>query len=217
MIIVDVLSFTTCVDVAVAHDALVFPYRCNDVSTVAFAQSVNAVPAGRRGDVPSLSPHALQSLPARSRIVLPSPNGSTCTVLAQEHHIAILASCLRNAAAVFQFILRQYAEASIAVIACGEQWPNDTMRPAIEDLIGSGALLSLFDPVWLSPEAQIAVGAYQRARTDLSSFLRNSASGRELTSKGFLKDVEMAAQLHVSQAVPMFIDGAYRQALVKRS
>ncbi len=82
VVIVDVLSFTTCVDVAVSRDAVVFPYRYKDDSAITFAQAVGALLAGKRGQVPSLSPDSLLTLAPHSRLVLPSPNGSTCTVIA---------------------------------------------------------------------------------------------------------------------------------------
>lgn len=70
VVIIDVLSFTTCVEVAVSREALVFPYP------IKYAQSVNATLAEKRGKTPSLSPVSLLSLQQQSRIVLPSPNGS---------------------------------------------------------------------------------------------------------------------------------------------
>ena len=57
VIVVDVLSFSTAVDVALARDATVFPYRWTDETASDFAESHLAVLAGRRGkDRWSLSP-----------------------------------------------------------------------------------------------------------------------------------------------------------------
>ena len=211
VVIVDVLSFTTCVDVAVSRDAVVFPYRYKDDSAIEFAQSVGALLAGKRGPVPSLSPTSLLSLAPHSRLVLPSLNGSTCTRIAQEFGVPVIAGCLRNARAVSEFIHRQYPHAGVTVIACGEQWPSGMLRPAVEDVMGAGAILSQFDPAELSPEAKTAAAAYQSVKSDVATMIAECASGRELVAKGFPEDVAMASELNVSQTVPIFEDEAYRR------
>ena len=211
VVIVDLLSFTTCVDVAISRDAVVFPYRYKDDSAIEFAQSVGALLAGKRGQVPSLSPDSLLALAPHSRLVLPSLNGSTCTVIAGEAQIPVLAGCLRNARALSEFIHREYPRAAVAVIACGEQWPRGMLRPAIEDFIGAGAILSEFDPAELSPEAKMAAGAYEQVARDVSTTVAECASGRELAAAGFPEDVAMASELNISRTVPLFEDGAYHQ------
>ncbi|HEU5090477.1 MAG TPA: hypothetical protein VFT99_23645, partial [Roseiflexaceae bacterium] len=63
-VIVDVLSFSTCVDIAVARGAWVYPWRRHDQTAAQFATSVGAVQAGRRSHDTSgysLSPVSLQS------------------------------------------------------------------------------------------------------------------------------------------------------------
>lgn len=211
ILVVDVLSFTTCVDIAVSRDAVVFPYRYKDDSAIEFAQSVGAQLAGKRGQVPSLSPVSLLSLASHSRLVLPSPNGSTCTIIARESEVLVLAGCLRNAHAISDFIHQQYPSAAVTVIACGEQWASGMLRPAIEDFIGAGAILSQFDPTELSPEAKMAAGAYEQVASDVPTIFAECSSGRELAATGFPADVAMASELNVSQTVPIFEDGAYRR------
>lgn len=78
LIIVDILVFSTAVDIAVANGASVLPYRWRDGSAAAFAASKGALLAGPRSAVGgySLSPASLQSIPAGAALVLPSPNGS---------------------------------------------------------------------------------------------------------------------------------------------
>src|SRR5882724_9917455 len=80
VVIVDVLSFSTCVDVAVSRGATVFPYRWRDASAEAFAREKEAELAVSRGQTTaerpySLSPLSLEKLPPGARIVIPSPNG----------------------------------------------------------------------------------------------------------------------------------------------
>jgi 2-phosphosulfolactate phosphatase len=211
VVIVDVLSFTTCVDVAISRDAVVFPYRYKDEPAIEFAQSVGALLAGTRGQVPSLSPNSLLSVATHSRLVLPFLNGSTWTIIARESGVPVLAGCLRNAQTISEYIHRQYPSAAVTVIACGEQWPSGMLRPAIEDLIGAGAILSQFDPAELSPEAKMAAGAYEQVAAKLSTTVAECASGRELAAAGFPEDVARASELNVSRTVPIFEDGAYHQ------
>lgn len=212
VVLIDVLSFTTCVEIAVSRDTMVFPYRYKDESAAVFAKSVNAILAKKRGKTPSLSPSSLLSLQKDSRIVLPSPNGSTCTVIAKESGVFTIAGCVRNAFAASDFIKKHYPDKVISVIACGERWPNGTLRPAIEDLIAAGAILSQFDQSSLSPEAEVAVSAFKQAEHNIKKVLRACSSGRELTDRGFLEDVIIASNLNVSQTVPVFHNGAYIKA-----
>jgi 2-phosphosulfolactate phosphatase len=99
LILVDVLSFSTCVDIAIARGARVYPYPWKDASAAAFAQSVEALLAGPRSrDHVSLSPGSLQRLTPGARVVLPSPNGATLSRLTGR--VPTLTGCLRNAIAV---------------------------------------------------------------------------------------------------------------------
>src|SRR5689334_3193381 len=82
IVIIDVLSFSTAVDVAVARRARVFPYGGESESACAYAASLGAELAEpkRTLDRWSLSPASLASLPEGARLVLPSPNGSTLSL-----------------------------------------------------------------------------------------------------------------------------------------
>lgn len=110
-------------------------------TAVAFADSVHAVLAdGRDPAGPSLSPSSMHALAHGASVVLPSPNGSTCAIAASEAGTAVLAGCLRNAAAVGAWADK--ADGPVTVIACGETWPDGSLRPALEDLLGAGAILA---------------------------------------------------------------------------
>jgi 2-phosphosulfolactate phosphatase len=81
LVLVDVLSFTTAVEVAVTRGGSVYPYHVRDATAAAFAARLGAVLAVDRRRVSaerpySLSPSSLATLPAGTRLVLPSPNGS---------------------------------------------------------------------------------------------------------------------------------------------
>jgi 2-phosphosulfolactate phosphatase len=67
VVIVDVLSFTTCVDIVVGNGAVVYPYRWRDASALAYAQSLDAIlarPRHQRDAGYSLSPASLITIPA---------------------------------------------------------------------------------------------------------------------------------------------------------
>jgi len=217
VVVVDVLSFTTAVDVALGAGAVVFPYRWHDGSEHEFAADHDAVVAVPRGESGlSLSPASLDGAEVGTRLVLPSPNGSALLFGAAEAGAAtVLAACVRNAAAVGAELAD--TELTIGVIAAGERWRGATgpMRVAVEDLLGAGAVLAAFDRTELSPEASAAVAAWLAAEPDIRSTLLASASGRELVVNGFDEDVAIAARAHVSELVPMldhdrFVDGAGR-------
>src|SRR5260370_33587907 len=76
VVIVDVLSFSTAVDIALSRGASVLPYRWNDGSAKQFAAENGAVLAGDRsaGSEYTLSPASLRSMPSGTLLVLPSPN-----------------------------------------------------------------------------------------------------------------------------------------------
>lgn len=208
-VIVDVLRFTSAVSAAIEAGATVFPYRWADAGAAEYARSHDAALAGMREDGgPSLSPTDLLRLRPGVRLVLPSPNGSALSFAARElgvHHV--LAGSLRNATAT---AVRAKALAgrsgAIAVIAAGERWDSHSgpLRPAVEDLIGAGAVLAALDPSVAvsppcsSPEALAARAAFLGAKPRLYESLAASASGRQLAARGWDDDVHTSAALDVS-------------------
>jgi 2-phosphosulfolactate phosphatase len=210
MIIVDVLSFSTCVDVAIGNGALVYPYRSHDQSAEHFAAARHALLAHARQHDPtrySLSPASLRAIPAGTRLVLPSPNGATLSQATGS--IPTMAGCLRNARAVAH--RAQLIGRRISIIPAGERWSDGSLRPAIEDWLGAGAIIAHLSGT-RSPEAELACRAFQHAQPDLAWYLNECGSGRELCERGFPEDVEIAAGLNVSDSVPLLREGAYQRA-----
>jgi 2-phosphosulfolactate phosphatase len=207
VVLVDVLSFSTCVDIACARGAAVLPYPHKDASAAAYAAQHRALLAGPReqGGL-SLSPGSLQAVAPGTRLVLPSPNGST---LARACHAPIvIAGCLRNASAVASLVMRS-SDGPVAIIAAGEQWPDGSLRVALEDLIGTGAIVHAL-PGSKSPEALAAEAVFLAARDHLHDKLTACASGRELVERGYADDVRLASQLNSSSCVPRLVDGAFQ-------
>lgn len=206
VVIVDVLSFSTCVDVACARGAFVLPCVFKDEAAAVMASERNAVLAVKRG-LPglSLSPASLQAIVSGTRLVLPSPNGSTlserCTAK------AVYAGCLRNADAIARTLMS--LDGRIVVVAAGEQWPDGSLRVALEDLLGAGAIMAALD-AHKSPEAVAAQAAFSAHRSAPHEALRSTPSGLELIKRGFDDDVAIASELNASSACPQLIDGVYR-------
>jgi 2-phosphosulfolactate phosphatase len=200
VIIVDVMSFSTAVDIAVSRGASVFPYRWKDDSATRFAAEKGAVLPGDRdaGTEYSLSPASLRAIPRGTRLVLPSPNGSTLALDASG--IPVFTACLRNAPAAAEAAAAHGSR--IAVIPAGEQWRDGSLRPCLEDLIGAGSVLAAL-PGRPSPEAEMAVATFARFRHDLRGALSGCGSGKELIERGFELDVELAAEYGVSRAAPV--------------
>ncbi len=204
IIIVDVLSFTTCVEIATSRGAVIFPYKGD--AAAEFAEEKGAILAGRdRTAQFSLSPQSLMRVEAGIRLVLPSPNGSALSTATGD--VPTFAACLRNAEAVAR--AAQKVGNKIAVIPAGERWKHDySLRPALEDWIGAGAVISSLSGS-KSAEAQAAEHIFRAYQNDLLSVFKTIGSGIELIQQGFLLDVELAAALNISQTVPRLMDGAY--------
>lgn len=201
VVVVDVLSFSTTVDVALSSGVIVFPYRWHDGSELEFASQVGATVASRRGEPGlTLSPAAVAAAQPGTRLVLPSPNGATLTHGAMEMGAQrVLVGCLRNASAIAAAVR---PEETVAVIAAGERWAGAAgpLRPAIEDQLGAGAIIDALDRESCSPEALVAQATY--VDLDVSSIVTQCGSGQELSDAGFAKDVELAVQVDCSEMVP---------------
>ncbi len=216
VVIVDILSFSTAVEVATNNGAIIFPYRWKDSSALDYAKLMKAELATKRTSTTgySLSPQSLTKISKGTKLVLPSPNGSSLTLLTEK--TPTLAGCLRNCEAVARFAQKCGDRLStdgdsvnrIAVIPAGERWEDGSLRPALEDLIGAGAILSYLSGS-LSPEAEAAVTVFNTLKNDLLNTLKKSSSGKELIARGFESDVELAAMMNVSNCVPVFTQNYY--------
>lgn len=205
LIIVDVLSFSTCVEIACSRGGIVFPYPYKDGTATAFAAQHRAILAGHRNHAgPSLSPQSLMNLDQGTRLVLPSPNGATLSLLGKSTHI--FSGCLRNAEAVATRAQREVFP--IAVIGAAELWSGGSSRFAFEDLIGAGAIIHHLEGS-KSPEASAAESAFLNVQPAIAPALRECVSGVELIDRGFPGDVNLAAQLNVSACVPELVNESF--------
>ena len=223
-VVVDVLSFTTSVCVGVERGIAVHPFAWKDERARAYADergaslAIGRHEARRLGLGLSLSPVSIAAAVGVQRLVLPSPNGSA--IAAALDRPTVVAACLRNRSAVARHLhdevsvlaRRGVETCAITVVAAGERWPDGSLRPAVEDLWGAGAVLAALVDLGvegLSPEARVAEAAYRAVEPDLAAAVTGCASGRELVDGGFEEDVAMARDLDVADRVPVLSGGAF--------
>lgn len=202
LVVVDVLSFSTAVDIALSRGVIVFPYAWNNGTEGDYAKDMNAVVADKGGQW-SLRPVSLVDAPAGLRLVLPSPNGSALTFGARDAGAGeVFVGCLRNAGAVAR-ALQEFD--SVGVIAAGERWRSGgtgPLRPAIEDLLGAGAIISALGRTSVSPEAMVAAAAFDGVVDRLAWVMRESGSGREHRDRINPENIDLAADHDISTVVP---------------
>jgi len=210
-VIVDVLSFSTAVSVAVDSAASIIPFPHHELEAAAAAAhargAVMASPKRALGGQFSLSPSSLRNVSPGTKVLLPSPNGSLLSLATGA--VPTFCGSLRNAAAVAKAARIAAGEGLVVVIAAGERWPNQSLRPAIEDWLGAGAVIDELGGLQ-SPEAALARASFAAAGPGLGALVRDSISGRELIDRGFEADVEIALEIRSSEVAPALIAGEYR-------
>jgi 2-phosphosulfolactate phosphatase len=210
VIIVDVLSFSTCVEVATNRSAIIYPYATRDESARSFALSMQAELATSRSKHGySLSPQSMMNIHKGTRVVVCSPNGASLSLSTGK--TVTLCGCLRNASAVA--ITAQSFGRKIAVIPAGEKWEDGSLRPSFEDLVGAGAILTHLTGSQ-SPEVMAAIEVYRRVQSDLLESMKQCISGKELIERAYPEDVRLASELNISSCVPILTDGAYIRSIV---
>jgi 2-phosphosulfolactate phosphatase len=220
LIIVDVLSFSSTVIAAMEKQAVVYPFPppINEKAKKYADQLGAELVVGRAEAIQtskhSLSPNSFTADDRGKSYVLCSLNGAACVDAAKKVPALLLGS-LRNAQAVAEAALEMKKKTGkpITIIACGERWENaatdeNELRPAIEDYLGAGAIISSLDGS-LSPEAFVCKQAFQGSEHELSHLIRKCGSGRELIDRGFTEDVDYCLQLNVSSIVPVLSENKF--------
>lgn len=219
IVVIDVLSFTTSISVMVERGTAVYPAAWRDSRAAELAHEHQAALAVGRHEMTdehrwSLSPAALRRAPAPDRLVLPSPNGSA---IAAATSGVVVAACLRNATAVGRWLSQQGygTDRPLSLIPAGERWPDGSLRPALEDMLGAGAVLMALDVAAdaLSPEAAAAAHLLAAMNeVSLVEAVRNCGSGQELIEGGYADDVEVAVEIDAAQVVPVRMNGCFKSA-----
>jgi 2-phosphosulfolactate phosphatase len=73
-------------------------------------------------------------------------------------------------------------------------------------------LLNLLRKGKRSPEAEAAVAAFYGLKDNLAIALRQCSSGKELIARGFVTDIELAADINSSSCIPLLTNSAYIKA-----
>jgi 2-phosphosulfolactate phosphatase len=222
LVIVDVLSFTTTVDIAVGRGGRVLPLPWRDEraaeaaakagATLTSSGLTSAAEHSRLVASPggwTLRPSSLVELPAGTFLAIASPNGATLSAAAAETGTTVLAGCLRNASAVAKVAAEIAGDRPVGIVPAGERWrPDNRLRPSLEDYLGAGAIAAaVTGRTAPSAEASLAIQAYQAEK--VPELLAASVSGRELAAAGVPRDVELAGEVDVSGVVPLLSDGVY--------
>ncbi|WP_442599809.1 2-phosphosulfolactate phosphatase [Neobacillus sp. D3-1R] len=212
VIIVDVLSFSTTVITALEYEAIIYPYPPH-LDGKEYAEKIGAeyilgrAEAAKIGKA-TLSPVSFHKEHSNKSYVLSSFNGAFCTWMASKVP-ALLVGSIINASSVARVAnsLSKETNANITIVPCGEQWNEvqeneDSLRPAIEDYLGVGAILSYLVGHF-SPEAEVCLGAFLHSKEKIAELLWECGSGRELRERGFSADVKHSLQLNHYQTVPI--------------
>ena len=217
VVIVDVLTFSTSVVLAVTRGGTALAYSAAELEAMggraaaAASLSAEVVAVDRAATTArfSLSPASLATIGPADRLIFTSLNGAACTAAAATAPLVVVGA-LTNRSAVADAIslsLAAGAGSRCTIVPCGERWTSvssgsDALRPGIEDLLGAGAIAAAADGLRLSPEAALAATCYEAVARQVPTVLRACVSGRELVERGFPDDVELAGAVDSSSAVP---------------
>jgi 2-phosphosulfolactate phosphatase len=227
LIIIDVLVFTTTVDIALGRGGRVLPLPWRDERAVEAARAAGATltrsglagiesQEGLRADPGhgfTLRPSSLVELPEGTFLAISSPNGATLSAAAAETGTTVLAGCLRNASAVAAAATAIAGDAPIGIVPAGERWRDTSekrLRPGIEEILGAGAVAAAIGGRRTpSAEAELAALTYRAAGDRVPDLVTESVSGRELAAAGVPDDVRLATQIDASDTVPLLTEGVF--------
>lgn len=209
VVVVDVLSFSTSASIACGRGSLILPSSGGEEAAELARRSGAVLARGRREATPAhpwtLSPAVLLAAPVVPRLVLPSPNGSAiCRLLVgRAQPVHLLVAALRNRAATASLLLAAMPR-PIGVVPAGERWPDGSLRPALEDLLGAALVIERLS----EGGERLSVGAETASRVTAGleapavvTLLEGSLSAAELTRAGCAGDVLLAGELDVDAAV----------------
>jgi 2-phosphosulfolactate phosphatase len=229
VVIVDILSFSTTISIAVGQGATALVYAAHEIDAMGGRAAAEArlgaeMVAKERAATTarfSLSPASLATIGSGDRVIFTSLNGARCLAAAGSAPAVLVGSFLNRSATVAAALrLRRRGSGRCTVVACGERWTSvaptdDSLRPGIEDQLGAGAVITGLaeSDLGLSPEAHLAAAAYAGVADRLDAVLASCTSGRELAANGFAADVALAAGIDTTDTCAAWLpsDGPIRQ------
>ncbi|WP_232376703.1 2-phosphosulfolactate phosphatase [Amycolatopsis aidingensis] len=226
LIVVDVLSFSTVVDLTLMRGGRVRPMRWGDPHAAEDAVAAGATLPEITERMP-MRPAAALNTPPGSFLAVASPNGATLCVAAAEAGVEVLTGCLRNARAVARLARAAAGDEPIGVIPAGERWPLEypaepgaigPLRPCAEDHLGAGAIVDALISLGVprpSPEAAMAARSFRAAGPDVGAVVAGSSSGKELIEAGHGRDVDLAIAVNTSDVAPYLAKGAFQDVAAR--
>ena len=127
-----------------------------------------------------------------------------------DHRAIVVAGGLTNAGAVARWALEQQGgkgdRFGVAVIAAGEPRSDGSLRFALEDLLGCGAIIESLAEVgidYYSPEAAAAAAAFTGLQTATRHLIAATESGRAMAASGRGAELEAALDFDSSVEIPI--------------
>jgi 2-phosphosulfolactate phosphatase len=220
IVVVDALTFTTAVELAVAGGLEVQPFdgrRAEAERAQVRGEFGAARLVGRRGApgltlAPSTVTDENVAAFGACRAVIPSRNGSRISARAARFGVPVVAASLRNRGAVARWILDYQRSLGrrvvVAIVAAGETRTDETVRFAVEDLLAAGAVVDALSTLGVdacSPEAAAACAAYTGLAGGIRHLITASVTAEHLIRDGEGDDIELAVQTDVSTTVPVLM------------
>jgi len=157
------------------------------------------------------------SVVSEKSLVFCTTNGTRAIVKAKSAKVLVICGFL-NISTVKEFILKpENLEYNLSIVCAGKE-----NRFSLEDTICAGLLVDKLltdkkgQAFTLSDSALAARILYEKFRGNELAALRDSEHGRYLTQLGFGKDIETAARIDTSQALPILEDSAIRLQKVEK-
>ncbi len=157
------------------------------------------------------------SVVGEKSLVFCTTNGTRAIVKAKSAKVLVICGFL-NISTVKEFILKpDNLEYNLSILCAGKE-----NRFSLEDTICAGLLVDKLltdkkgQAFLLSDSALAARILYEKFRGNELAALRDSEHGRYLAQLGFGKDIETAARIDASQALPILEDSAIRLQKVEK-
>ena len=220
-IIVDILRFSSTITTAIAHGFIIYPFF-NKKRAAEFASENGFELAGKTGEA-KFSNSSLSFLENKDyknkKVVLATPNGGACAELFQEEGLGYIGSFL-NAGAVADYVnqLAKKTGRDIAVIGVGERYSRrksgeiiflDEIQRLVftaEDFLGAGAIIAQMD-LEKTPEAKVCELAFRSSQGKLKELVQETASGKQIMTRGREKEIDHLIQLNYYDVVPIIHKG----------